>query len=675
VKYFAAEPISDLLPVLKDKVVKYYDYKERVGDSSKWQKAYDLYYGRHVDAGDNSSYHHVGEDNELTAYGVNYFRNLVKHVLAITCAEKPSYDFVAKNTDLTSLQQARLADSIVNSYLTEKRMARHMKQAAERSLVFREGFTYMQWDLASGKALMAEPVMNEDGTPMLDEDGRPVKKVIHEGDPSLISKSPWEVVRDVNLKDWSKCNWVIVKEYENKYDLAARYPEKAEEILSLSPEFSRDEFQISEVIQSAFNDTDPDVIPVWHFYHLPTAAVPSGRFTKFLTASLYLFDGAYPYANESGNHKLPVQRITPGEMFDTADGYTDFNDVMVLQQVLNVLMSAAFTNQQAFAVQAIWMPDGCNLSPEQIKGMAILKGGPPGSEPKAIQLTATPSELFKNLEIIKNAMTELSGMNSAITGAESKDLSGAALGRYQSMAIQFSSNFQQSWAELQEDTGTFLLHLLQNFANTKRITAMAGKSNKGAMRAWTGKDISMIDRLTCDLGNPAFRTTAGKLDTADKLLEKGLIKDPTQYMQLVKTGNIDPMFESPLSKLELIRKENEMLLEGKPVKAMVGDGHIQHSQEHRVILDDPEIRSRADEGDPLAMQIVQNTLNHIMEHNQLQQTQDPFWFAVSGEQPPPPPIMPPQGAPPPPNEGSIEPPPEPQQPEGAPPIPPMPPGV
>ena len=674
-EYFAAKSVIELLPELKNKIQTFYRHKERNGDVARWRKSYDLYYGYHVDAGDNTDTRLAGEDGELTAYGINYYRNLVKHVMALTCAEKPAYDFVAKNTDLSSLQQAKLADAVVNSYLVDKRMERHMKQAAERALVFKEGFTYTQWDTAAGKAIMPEPVLDQLGQPKLDKDGVPLKKIKHEGDPDMISKSPWEIIRDIGLKDWTKCKWVIIKEYENKYDLAARSPDKAERIINLTQNYDETEFEIKSVINSGFEEDDTDIIPVYHFYHLPTASLPSGRFTKFLTCDLELYDGAYPYAAESGNHKLPVQRITPGEMFDTADGYSDFNDIMVLQKVLNILMSAAFTNQEKFAVQMVWIPDGCKASPESFQGMAFLKGGE--TKPEALQLTSTPAEVFKNTEMVKSAMTELSGMNSAITGGDTKDLSGAALGRYQSMAIQFSSPFQQSWAQLQEDAGTFLLFLLQNFANTKRITALAGKSNKGAMKSWTGKDINMIDRLTCDLGNPAFRTTAGKQDTADKLLDKGLIKDPTQYLQLVKTGNIDPMFEGPLSKLELIRKENELLLEGKEVKALVGDSHVQHAQEHRVILDDPEIRSLADQGDPLALRIVQFTLAHIMEHKNIQMTQDPFWFAVSGEQPPPPPMMPPPpgpgGAPGP--DPSIMPEGEPQQPPDAPPIPPMPPGV
>lgn len=644
-KYFATKPSQDLIQFLEKRREKFFRYKVRCGDAKKWRKAYDLYYGNHVkDGGDNTEVSQVGEDSELTAYGINYYRSLVKHILALSCGQKPSYDYRAKNTDLRSTQQAKLADNIVDSYLVEKRMFRHMKQTAERALVFKLGFNHTPWDTTLGRPIMPKPIFNDDGTPKMDDDGKQVVKIVNEGDPSMISKSPWEVVYDHKLKDWSKCKDLEVKEYENKYDLAAQYPEQAEQILNVvdDPTSSKD-FSINRGGNDFKEDEDDSgLIPVYYYYHIPTAAAPAGRFMKYIGNNICLFDGPYNYPSKSGNHKLPVQRIAPGEMFDTVDGYSEFNDIMVLQQVVNILMSTAFTNEQAFGVQAIWMPDGCEYSEESIgKGLVVLKGGPPGSEPKAISLTATPAEIFKNTEYVEGAMSKLVGLNEVVTGNSPGDLSGAAIGRYQSMAIQFSSNFQQSWAELQEDAGTFMLYLLQNFANTKRMTALAGKSQKGAMKAWTGKDIDMIDRLICDLGNPLFRTYTGRQDTADKLIEKGLIKDVSQYFQVLETGNVDAMLEGPMSKLELIRKENEMMLEGRPAKAMVGDSHIQHAQEHRVILDDPELRALADGGDEMAMKILKAALDHIMEHKQLQMTQDPFWFTVSGEQAPPPPMMPP----------------------------------
>lgn len=656
--YFAVDPINEFIPKLKAKIETFHRYKEKSGEYRKWRRSYDYYYGNHVeDNRDNTTVSYVGEDGELTAYGINYYRNLIKHFLALTCSQKPSFDYRAKNTDLVSTQQARLANNIMESYLVENRMGRHMKQAAERSLVFKLGYTFTQWDTALGREVMVEPVFDKDGQPKLDDDGKPLKKVKHEGDVTTVSKSPWDVIHDVDLRDWSKCKWVIVKEYENKYDLAAQYPKFKEEIESLSKSYDVKEYSVSRIIENISSDSEGEVIPVYYFFHLPTASLPSGRYTKFLTTNICLYDGAYPYGK-----KLPVNRITPGEKFDTVDGYSDFYDIMVLQQVLNMNASTILTNQQAFGVQTVWVPGNANLSSEQLSnGMNILKGGTPDSKPQPLNLTATPAEIFKNGEVVKQAMKELVGLSDAVTGnADQNKMSGVAIARLQSMAYQYSSNFQQSWAELQEDTGTFMMYLLQCFAETKRMSAVAGKKNKGAMESWTGKDIDQIDRVICDVGNPVFKTYAGRMDLADKFLDKGLIQDINQYYEVIETGQVEAIFESPIAKAELMRKENEILSSGGTVIAMPGDTHIDHSKQHLVVIQDPKLREDANNGDPLAMQIFKNTTDHIMQHNDLYHSQDPFWFVVSGEQPPPPPPMgpppPPEGAgpmgPPPPDNGA-----------------------
>ena len=667
--YFAQEDSDKILGKLCEKIDKFHKTKDTTGEAKRWRKSRDLYYGQAFDGIDGTSIGGVGEDSELSAYGVNHYRNLIKHVLALTCSQKPAYDFRAINSDLRSQQQARLANNIVESYLTEKRLGRYMKQSAERCLVFKEAFVYMPWDTSLGRDLMAEPAYDaETGEEVLDDDGDPVMKIKKEGDVNPMSLSPWDVVRDVHLRDWANNKWVIVRTDQNKYDVAAQYPQYKDKIESLDADYDNDLFDKKKMTTTMADSDENDLISVYEFYHLPTAALPSGRYVKFLGDEINLYDGAYPYIKKSGNNKLPVHRIVPGEMFESAEGYSEAYDIMALQQVANVLYSTFFTNQQAFGVQAIWMPDGCGLAAEQIgKGLVVLKGGPPGSQPIPLQLTSTPAEIFKSIEKVEQSMERLLGLNSAVTGADSSQMSGIALGRMQAMAIQFSSNFQQAWAELQEDSGTWLLNLLQVFAKTDRMVAIAGKNNKGAMQSFKGEDIDLIDRVVCDLGNPLSRVYAGRMDMAEKLIDKGLIKDPQMYIELINTGNIEPMLKGPTSKIELIAKENEALMEGKVVDAMVGDSHIQHAQEHRVIMDDPSIRAAAQSGDELAVQILNNTLSHIMQHKQLEETQEPFWFAVSGEQPPPPQQQgqPPQGGSAPPSDVM------PQQ-AGAPELPPLP---
>jgi hypothetical protein len=131
-------------------------------------------------------------------------------------------------------------------------------------------------------------------------------------------------------------------------------------------------------------------------------------------------------------------------------------------------------------------------------------------------------------------------------------------------------------------------------------------------------------------------------------------------MQVSTTGQLDTIFESQESEIELIRKENECMLEGKPVRAVVGDLHLTHAKEHKTVINDPMLRSLVAQGDPMAQQVVGAVLAHINEHEMMHAQQTPFFTMMSGE-PPPPQMMPP----PPPGPGGPPPPPGPM-PEGPP---------
>lgn len=640
-QYFATLPTAELQEECVKRIKNFNQYVRRTGLLEKWNRSERLYYGRHMGQSGEASgqIEATGENGELMSVTVNKYRSLIKHVLALTTSQKPSYDPKAKNSDLDSIQQTRLAANILDHYLTEKRLGRHMAAAAERALIAQKGYVYMTWNPGLGRPFGTQPVIGKDGQPELDENGEQKLKVLYEGDIECSSKGPRDVIYDPKLKDWLQRKWEIVRCYENRWDLAARHPQYAEQIISMAASDDLDEHRTQSTINHNEAESE-DLLPVYHFYHLKCDAVPNGRYLKFLNGEIALYDGPTPYSK-----RLPTFRVTPGEQFDSPEGYSDANDIMVLQQVLNVLVSIPFTNQQALGVQFIHLPDGVELAETSFKGLALMKGGPAGVEPKGINLTSTSGEVFKNIDMTQGMMGQLMGLNDAVTGNIDPSLkSGVAIGRYQAMAIQYASGYQRSYAELQEDCGTFLLELLQDYAKSERMVALAGKHNRGAMQSFTGDSIKLIDRVSVDLGNPLSRTAAGRLELADKLWERGAMT-PEEYLQVAKTGELESSTEGEQSTLELIRKENEALLDGKPVQAIVGDKHILHGKEHMTVINDPMIRDMAANGDPKAIAIVQAVTAHIQEHAQLRMTQEPFFGEISGEPPPPPPPMPP--APPP----------------------------
>lgn len=631
-KYFATLDTPELIKECEKRIKSFNTYIETTGLAARCARSERLYFGRHQGEAGVGSYtiKDAGVDGEMSAVAVNKYRSMIKHNLSYTVTQKPAWDPQAKNSDTKSEQQARLAGSILNSYMTEKRMGRFMNTTAERAVVGGKAFTYMIWNPALGKPVIPKPVVGDDGQPVLDDEGQPKQKMMYEGDIECSAKGMFDVIYDPHLRDWSKAKWVIVREYENKWDLAARHPEQAEAIIEMSLD---QDFQSTSTFsrRTEFAEKgDDDIIAVYHLYHLKSDGVASGRYTKFLNGKIGLYDGPMQY------RRLPVFRMAPGDEFDTAEGYTDAFDQMMLQEALNVFYSVAFSNLQAFAGQKLWLPEGCEVSPSQVDdGMTILKGGVPGTEPRILNLTAVPPELLGIIELFQKSMIEGMGLNSVVTGDPDHGLkSGTALGKMQAMAIQYASNLQRSWAELQEDVGTFTIELLKDFAKSKRMIALAGLANRGAMAEFSGDDLDLIERVGVNLGNPAFRTNAGIMELAENLFQKGEITG-FEYIKALQTGSLDSILEQKEATPDLVAKENELLRDGKPVQAAVGDSHLYHMEKHRAIYSDPTLRANAAAGDQIAQKIVQEATLHAMWHNYFYNTQEPI-FSITAKEPPAP---------------------------------------
>jgi hypothetical protein len=120
-------------------------------------------------------------------------------------------------------------------------------------------------------------------------------------------------------------------------------------------------------------------------------------------------------------------------------------------------------------------------------------------------------------------------------------------------------------------------------------------------------------------------TTAGKVQMAEQLLQMGSITTPEQYLTVINTGQLDTMTEDTQSELYLVRAENERLISGDRVKAMITDEHTLHINEHKAVLSDPDLRFDED----LAARVTA----HIQEHIDLLRSADPDLLAIIKQQP------------------------------------------
>jgi hypothetical protein len=623
-KYFASEESDDKVNYLKSKSEDWYRNIQLNGYLEKLQSSWQAYHGVFFDeASHKISY--GGENGELVNLSINHYRNLATHILVMITSTRPSFQCRAVNTDRKSLLQAKLGNGLLDYYMREKRLERYLKKATEYAIVLGSGYIKMGWNATQGEIYdYIEPDLSdvsevdENGV-MYDSNGNVVERMpIYEGDVGFSVLSPYDVVYDPTKEDSEYHDWVITRTFLNRFDLAKKYPEMEEKILSNPTKDSTNNSRRFSL--TPFDETSD--IAVYEFFHKRTESMPNGNYMVYLENGTVLEDDHLPYRD------LPVYRISPADILGTPFGYTGMFDLLPMQEMVNSLYSTTATNINAFGVQNILNPQGNNVKVNQFgSGLNFIEYNAQAGKPEALQLTSTPKEVFELINMLERAMETISGVNAVARGNPTNNLqSGSALALVQSQALQFASGLQQSYVQLLEDVGTGLINLLKDFASVPRIAAIAGISNASRMISFKSEDIKDINRVVVDVGNALVATTAGRMQIAENLLQMGAITDPAKYLEVLNTGNLDAITQGIYNELDTIRFENEELIKGEiKVVAFSIDKHSQHIREHRDVIADPMLRQDAE--------LVQRVTDHIMEHIELSRTTSPDLLVMIGEQP------------------------------------------
>lgn len=599
--YFAAKDAKETADILLEKATDWRNTLTTNGYLEKLKTCWASYHGAYfTDMGSGHTITFGGEQGELAQLPVNHIRNLAQHMYVMTTSSRPSMEARAANTDYKSTAQVTLANGLLDYYMREKRLERYINKAVELSIVLGAGYVKVEWDATTGK------VIEED-----EENG----EKIYEGDIKFTNVSPFDVVFDVNRED-NNHDWVLVRTYKNKFDLAAKYPEFGDKIRELETKDAKERYSLQ-----IFRKVDSDQVEVWTMYHRKSEAMPEGRELVFLTDEIILHDQSLPY------RRIPIFRMVPNEILGTAFGYSNLFDLLPLQEGINHLYSSIMSNNIAFSTQNLFVKSGSNIDITNLGGgLNIIQGT---EKPEPLNLLGTSQETFNFLSILEGKMEQLSGVNSVTRGSPDPAAnlrSGTSLALVQSMAIQFQSGLQNQYVQLVEDLGVAILEILQDYATAPRVASIVGVNNKQYLVEFKGSDIADINRVIVDVGNPLARTTAGRVQMAEQLMQmKPEEFSIQQYAQVINTGRIDGMLESPIDQSNLIQMENERLTAGTPVKALIIDDHKEHILRHRTILNDIDIRMDDER--------AKATYDHILEHIAFARSADPAVLTMTNQQP------------------------------------------
>jgi hypothetical protein len=602
-KYFAALETRECVEELQRKSENWGRNKITNTYLDKLKKSWAYYHGSFFRNETDHSVSTTGEQGELVQFPINDYRNIALHLHNMTVANRPALQARATNTDYKSLSQTILANGLLDYYMRERNLEDYLSKAAEYAVVFGEGYVRLGWNATAGE------VFEED-----EESG----EKFCEGDLEFENLSPMDVVRDSSKEDFNSHDYLIVRSFKNRYALMAKYPDLADEIAAVE---SKDD--LDEITNAFYTDDKTDDIPVYEFFHKKNEALPEGRYVIYVSADAVLYDGPLPYRD------IPIYRISAADILGTPYGYTIMFDLLPLQEAQNMLYSTIMTNQNAFGVQNVLIPKGADLNLNQLSGgLNIIEyNAMQGFKPEALNLTQTPDEIFKMAQMIEQKMETISGINSVTRGNPEASLkSGAALALVQAQAVQFSSSLQHSYIRLMEHVGTGMIKILQDYAKYPRVAAIVGKSNRTYMKEFSSKDLTAINRVIVEVVNPLSKSTAGRLEIANQLLQMQMLKSPKDYFTVLNTGSLDVMIEGDTMELLYIKSENEEMMEGRECQVVAFDNHQLHVEEHKSLLADPQLRKNSE--------LVSVVLSHIQEHiDQLSGKADPRILQITNQQP------------------------------------------
>lgn len=599
-RYWATAPETEIAGEMLAQYTAYEMFLVQSGWLDRMRTSYNAYYGLDKDGSLRLKKRDGGAESKIS---VNQFRSLMRNTYLLVIQNKLAFNSIARNSDSRSQIQASFSNGLLEYYNTEKDLGKVMRGAVEAGLIESESLVEAPWNKMKGYDIRPDETSN----------------VMKTGDQDYIVRSPRHVARETAV---AESNWWIVKESVNKWDLAARFPAQAEYIKSCSiDETTLLGYQDSFGFTSSITNKD-DLCTTYRLYHARTPAVEEGRETLVI-GDQWLSDGPLTYK------RPPIYRFSAGKMFDSTCSHSIAFDLLAIQQALDILLSAALSNNLNFAKQNIWSPDP-NLSQKTLSdGMRLVTSS---IKPEALQLTQSSPELYKMLELLMTNAQEISAINNTVRGNPEASLkSGNSLALMLATAIQFVAETQAAYAELAGQVASQTIENIQSKATEPMLATIGGKSKKAYIREFKSTSVKDIVRVTCEIGNALSQTAAGRQELATLWVNNGWIKNPQEMISVLETGNTDGLTEGTFDENICIRRENEEIREGINPPVMLTDKHAFHILQHMEVFSDPAVRY-----DPV---ITKAGLDHIQTHLDQDKLVPPELRAIMTGQPMPPPVQ------------------------------------
>lgn len=662
-EYWATKPGYEIFGEFMKRRRRYARYMLLTGRASRMLRAWSSFYGYGVDGKKSNAFITTsGQQGEIQQVAPPVYPTLVRQTLRLITGTKPAFKTKSTNSDVDAITESMMGDTLIDHYDTLLSVTEQEDQAVLSGLLLGSGYVILSWAPGKGEAAVFDPDTNA---------------VVHAGDLTATNLTPWDVCYNPRTPENAR-EWFGFRTPMNRYNLAALArdagkPELSEAILAASRLNSeKDDFETLVPIERRFpyeeDEALDDLVWVWELRHLPCPALPKGRLIRFIDSKTVLYDSmeksvreepqldengellpedlreyrepmvedvGYPYAD------IGAYEFAPETVTGSSEPYSGHFDLLALQEAVENIATAAFTNINAGAVANFWLPNGAEPNVESIAtGMNIITSA---VKPEAFDLVRVSPEMMQFMNLLREFMQQAVGVSDTAMGEVKSGMPAQLAALLEAKALQFNAAGQKSYYKLVERVRTGMLLILKRFVDEPRVAELVGEANSWATKEWSNKDIANVQKVTVEPVNPQMKTLAGRMAIVDMLKDEL----PTDSkMKLLLTGSMDITMDGPKAREGRIAKEKALLRKGiglppidaakteeatrmnggaftpvfapttdECVRPMSNDPHWLDIPEYQQVLESPESRSNG--------AVVTAVLDVIQEKLRLWRTMSP----------------------------------------------------
>lgn len=545
-----------------------------------------------------------GTQDNYAKFRVQLARRYINQRKLMAQDQRLSFNGVATQNDVASLAEVNVSTRGIEYMLRKARLEQAAGGALESLCYYGAGGILEGWEYRAGEKVPAkEPQKKPDGSiamrPTLDANNNPVMQPDPEtGEPVMqmepfmqdVQKPsgmptyrwlyPWQIAMDPYMEEGHPA--FVVKTAVNKYELAAKFPEKARDIIGLSidEEMGDDALFAWGGARSVSSDT----IVLRQYFERDSEAVPGGRWAGYVKdVGLWGVDDMVQCPLEQG---MPVKLMVGARYHSTAYGYPESGDLLSLQTVLNEMVSALVTNAIKRGNPNAYKREDVQIDPERWVLGNNLIDLPAGAEAPVWDDPPKMDAVSQYvIEFVSEQARSMLGSNSVTEGNPTANISSGSFAvLLVNVAQKYASTAQQAHDEAATEAANDGLELAKKNAENGFWADIAGIGDAPYVSLIQQSNLKSLKRVNLVRQSPVLSTFVGREIVYDKLIALPK-QDRADAAEFLLHGRLDPFVERDQAARIRIRKENEQMLQGVAPVVTIWDDHAIEGPMHRAEYD------------------------------------------------------------------------------------------